>query len=202
MKTLQFSAVLLAGALASAVALAQTPTCPAYGSASGCNTNIVVNADGSLSITAGPGATPYDGSDDNLVGILNNSGHTVNSIHLSGFGADGGIFEFDGDGVDAFGAPGNAQDDSGYGGPLSYFSNITSVIGTDSDGDVNFIGGLANGAQTYFSLEDTFAEAPITPTPVGGGGGTSVTPEPSTFVLLGTGALGIAGSLRRRFLNR
>jgi hypothetical protein len=30
--------------------------------------------------------------------------------------------------------------------------------------------------------------------------GTVVTPEPSSFVLLGTGILGLAGAVRRKFL--
>ncbi len=196
MKVLNLNALLMATALATVPALGQTPTCPAAGSATGCNTTIVINPGGTLTIAAGPGVTPYDGSDDDLVGILNNSGATVNAIALSGSGSAGGIFSFDGDGVDSYLTPAispNPMDASsgGYGGPLSYFTNISAA---QDSGMVNFIGGLASGAQTFFSLENSLGQAVITP------GGPSVTPEPGTLLLLGTGVLGLAGQIKRRFL--
>ena len=201
MSTFKFVPLFLAGAIVSASA--QTPTCPMANAASGCNTTIVINPNGSLTVAAGSGSVPYDGSDDNLVGILNNSGSKVNSITLSGYGADGGIFAFDGDGIDGYlGIAVNSMDASsgGYGGPVSYFTNLSQTVVPYDTGNVNFIGGLANGAQTYFSLEDSFTEAVITPTPVSPGAPSSV-PEPNTLLLLGTGALGIAGTLRRRYFG-
>ena len=197
MKGLKLCAVLLAGAFTSAAAIGQS--CPAAGSAPGCDSTIVINPNGSLTITAVPGSTPYDGNDDNLVGILNSSGHSVSSINLMGSGNGGGLFAFDGDGIDGYTAGSNTTDTTGYGGPLAFFTNITTTSVLDDTGTVNFInGGLANGSSTYFSLESDASGATI----IGGGGGGSVTPEPSTFVLLGTGVLGVAGTLRRRFLNR
>ena len=194
MKVLKSSALLLAGVLASASALAQ---CPTAGQATGCDTTITINPGGGLTITPIAGSTPYDGSDDNLVGITNTSGATVNSISLSGSGNGGGLFAFDGDGIDGYvGISNNAMDSTGYGGPLAYFTNISSDLTT---GDVDFINGLANGAFTYFSLESEATTAVINP---GGGGGGAVTPEPSTLVLMGTGALSLAGGIRRRFLHR
>ena len=193
MKGLTSCAVLLAGALATAPSAFAQPTCPAAGSATGCNSTIIINPDGSLTIAGNSSTAPYDGSDDNLVGILNSSGHTVNSIHLSGAGNGGGLFAFDGDGIDFYvGIPNNPSDPSGYGGPLSFFTNITATNTFADTGDVNFIGGLADGASTYFSLESSAGTTPIF----------TSTPEPSTFVLLGTGALVVAGSVRRRFTKR
>ncbi len=183
MKAYKFAAMIALGTLGTAVSLAQ---CPAFGVASDCTTLITVGSGGSLTVTAGPGGLTYDGADDQLVGFTNNSSSSISSIFLNGNGAP--IFGFDGDGVDAFGAPGS--DPTGYGGPDSTFSGISLDTTT---GVVNFTTPIAPGGFTYFSLEEAFSAATIT-----GNAGGSPTPEPSTLVLLGTGALGLATSIRRK----
>ena len=184
----RFAAVLSAGLLGS-VAYAQ---CGAYGAATDCTTLITVNSSGTLSVVGGPGGTTYDGADDQLVGFTNNWTKPISSITLDG-GSGNAIFGFESDGIDTYGAPGNTTDTTGYGGPDAYFSNI-STDGTM--GVVNFVNAIDPGGFTYFSLEQAFsASNPITGNP---GGGSGVTPEPSTFLLLGTGAAGLIGTLRRR----
>jgi hypothetical protein len=183
MKAFKFAAMIALGAFGTGVSLAQ---CPAFGVATDCTTLIVVDGSGNLTVTAGPGGTTYDGSDDQLVGFTNNSPNPISSIFLNGNGID--IFGFDGDGIDTFGAPGS--DPTGYGGPDSTFSNISPDF---SMGQVNFTTPIAPGGFTYFSLEEAFSPS----TPITGNPGTA-TPEPSTLVLLGTGALGLATTIRRK----
>ncbi|MDQ2832558.1 MAG: PEP-CTERM sorting domain-containing protein [Acidobacteriota bacterium] len=191
MKILHLASFVALGVLTPCLALAQ---CPAAGSALGCTTLITANADGTLTIAGVPAnGTTYDGSDDQLVGLINNTSAPLSSITLSA--PTLAIFGFEADGVDGYGAPGNAMDTTGYGGPDAYFTGISADT---TSGVVNFVTPIAAGGQTYFSLEEAFTTGAITGTT---GGGTGVTPEPSTFVLLGTGAAGLFTTLRRRLLS-
>ncbi|HLI77733.1 MAG TPA: PEP-CTERM sorting domain-containing protein [Acidobacteriaceae bacterium] len=130
------------------------------------------------------------------------------SILLSGSGNGGGLFDFDGDGICTFIGPGrvnassmgtycssaasNGSDPADYQGPDNTFSNISTKSVFDDTGDVN-ITGLAAGGTTFFSLESAPASITIAPPVI------SSTPEPSSLVLLSSGLLGAAATLRRRF---
>jgi uncharacterized repeat protein (TIGR01451 family) len=112
---------------------------------------LVINPDGSVNVYDDPTQPPYDGSEDALIGVVNNSSATVTHLTLNGTTQP---FGFDGDGICAYegvDCSGNTQDSTGYGGPISYFTNIDTE--TFNSGDVNFSGGLAPSASAYFSLE-------------------------------------------------
>lgn len=181
---------------------------PAAAHAAVCPTTANTNTDCGYIITIGPGgvltgspvagANPYDGSDDALIGVVNNSGATyTGSFTLTGSGNGGGLFDFDGDGICTYtNAAYCGGTTFGYEGPLNTFSGITTTSMFHDTGTVN-ITGLADGGTTYFSLESS-------PASINGGGGIIIggpVPEPSTFFLLGTGALGLAANLRRRFVR-
>jgi hypothetical protein len=153
--------------------------------ASACNEIITITNTGVATSIPTGATTNYDGVEDHVLGVINNSSSAVTSLHLVG-GAGSNIFGFDGDGIQSFlGLAANSKDKSGsgYGGPLGFYSNL---VGT-STGNVNFIGGLQPGATTYFSLEE------------GATLNTSITlaPEPATAAVLGAGLVGF-GLLRRR----
>ena len=148
---------------ASAAGCPATGTTP-LGSATACE-SIVINPGGSLTITdpAVPGGAIFDvpPSEDTLFVVTNNSGVTVNSIHLSSPNLD--IFGFDGDGTfsNSNGALNN------YAGPGITFSNIAANV---MSGDVNFTGGLADGASTFFGLEQRLNAQSFVPAPIVGAG--------------------------------
>lgn len=168
-------------ALASfASSLAASPICPTTSfTNTDCAFLITIASNGSISGSVVPGSNPYDGVEDSLVGVINNSSSTfTGSIALSS-GAD--IFGFDGDGICKYPGASAAAfsytcDASGYAGPINTFT-VTNVRA----GFVN-INGLAPGATTFFSLEED-------PNTITSGGGINVggVPEPATMSMIGGG---------------
>jgi PEP-CTERM motif len=177
--------------------------CPAVGADSnGCELVITVTAvNGTGAATAFTVATstpdqgPYDAVEDTLVGVKNSSGAVLTSLALS---SPLDAFAFDGDGPCVPTGLGNtpancSSDPSGYGGPGVSFSGVNASF---TSGTVNFAG-VANGGTAWFALEEAITAAQITP---GGGGGTTSTPEPGSFMLLASGLLGLVGFARRKAL--
>ena|SRR5947209_20545899 len=159
--------------------------------ATGCNVVITIAVNGSIS-TAVTDSTPYELSEDTLIGVLNNSPSAVTSLNISGTN----IFGFDGDGICTFTFTGSGYcsasakagtDPQDYQGPTSTFT-ITNA----NSGTVHFNPAIAgNGGSGYFSLEEPpTANLVITPGPSG-------VPEPGTIFLM-TGGLGLAFLCRKR----
>src|SRR3984893_11213757 len=152
------AAFLLGGTFLAGVASAQ---CPSVGNDTGCGAVITITTTGAQPpVKSSQGL--YDGSDDTLVGVVNNipactGGNSTSACGISIYSIDltsgTNIFSFDGNGINSppFNVPGNAKDNTGYGGPNAYFTNINSA---GTSGRVNFITPIPPGGSSYFSLEN------------------------------------------------
>ena len=181
-KLLTLGALILSASLLASAA----PVCPNTASTNtDCGALATINPDSSITVTPVVGANPYDGSDDALIGVVNNSGATfTGSFTLSGSGNGGGIFAFDNDGICTFvNASYCATAATGYEGPGVVFSGINA---SGTTGTVN-VNGLLAGGTTYFSLEGS--PASIAP---------NLAPEPATMSLFGLGAAGALLLFKRR----
>jgi len=158
--------------------------CPPIGQSASCGVLVEITDTGT-NIFVDPSVPPFDGAEDTLVGVQNDSSATVNSTTLAGTGVNGiPIFALDGDGLCAGytgSPPGCPFGPTSYEGPNTSFSNISTDMTT---GTVNFTGGLAPGGSAYFSLEDALTGASFTtPTPVPTASPTATfTPTPTPTV--------------------
>ena len=200
MKIMNLAAILAVGALIPTAALATT--CPTLTNANstyvsaggGCNTVITISPTNTVSVGI-VNSNPYDGVEDQYVGVVNNGTQSISSLTLTG--GSNSIFEFETtqgyiDGIDTYGIASNSSDTTEYGGPNAFFSGIN---GAQTMGVVNFLTPIAPGGTGYFSHE----RSPSGGTFTGQIGGGQV-PEPSTLMLLGTGVLGLAARVRRFFV--
>jgi hypothetical protein len=119
--------------------------CPPVGADTSCAILIVVS-DKAVNVYSDLSQGPFDGIEDTLIGVQNNSSGTLFSLPLS---SPQPIFSFDGDGLCTFIAC-SWPDPTTYEGPGVSFSGIS---GDQTSGIVNFPSGLGSGQSTYFSLE-------------------------------------------------
>src|SRR5947209_8717291 len=132
-----------------------------------CGYLIDINGSGTTSnVYVDPTIGYYEGQDDILVGVQNDSSNPVSSIHVGVPGSGYGSFGFDGDGLcTPGGGPvpadcpfGPAGDPGDYWGPDA---QLTPDASSSDAGTVTFPTPLQPGQYTYFSLESPFSGATV-----------------------------------------
>jgi len=193
------ASTLIATTLAVGTVLAASPAhatpstpynqCPAIGADASCALLIDQTNSGTTVLQDGTQGV-YDGVEDTLIGVLNESSSPLSSLNLSS-SASIPPFMFDGDGICSGGfspftkAPASTtvvadngsagctySDTNGYGGPDVTYTAISTDL---SSGTVTFSPAIPAGKSTYFSLE-----GPITAQSITVGGAISVTGTPVT----------------------
>jgi hypothetical protein len=169
---------------ASSASAALFGQCPPVGNNQGCSQLIVVNPDGTVVVKVDPAAPPsgYDGVEDTLIGLQNNSGHSISSINLASPSA--AIFSFDSDGLcdppDWPSAPAvippNCPGTQGFGptgyeGPNNTFTNLSPNLLT---GTVQFTSPIPPGGSAYWGLEEALQAGQL----LSGAGGAPITSAP------------------------
>jgi hypothetical protein len=158
-----FASLAFAGSASASPPAPPFMQCPAVGFDTGCAVLIVVNAHGGLESYVDPNQTFYDGAEDELVGVQNQSSSTVLSIVLNG----NDLFGFDLDGLCSGKNESSKQGfqpppaecpfgPTGYEGPNTSFSQYIEPDPerNANEGTVNFLNGaIAPGQSAYFSLE-------------------------------------------------
>jgi hypothetical protein len=131
--------------------------CPAVGDSPSCAILVVINADRTVTVYDDPNVGPYDGIEDTLVGVRNDSPDYVEAITVVGPGTD--LAGFDGDGLCTYGITGCPFGPTGYEGPGTSF--VVEPSRSDAV-EVDFAdGGLGPRGSTYFSLEDVLTHASL-----------------------------------------
>jgi len=218
----------------SAAAAGNNP-CPSTGNAQYCNEIIFISSTGAVTVATSSGtydgvtvnisATPYDGVEDQLVGVIDlDTQGTVNNLGLTGTSIAG----FDGDGANAggtacvttlliatsYGCNGatNSQDAShgatGYAGFDSTTLNANPAGPGDTPGNDNYFTNFTLGGSSAtvnfvggLTAGNSAWFSLEEPASAGGLGVTANVPEPSSIVLLGSLLLVAAGAWRRRLAS-
>jgi hypothetical protein len=154
------------------------------GNNQGCSQLIVVNPNHTVVVKVDPAAPAngYDGVEDTLIGLQNNSGSSISSINLASPSAT--IFSFDGDGlctplqwpaapaITPANCPGTQGfGPTGYEGPNNTFTNISSNTLT---GTVVFTSPIPAGGSAYWGLEEALQAGQL----LSGTGGAPITTAP------------------------
>jgi hypothetical protein len=113
-----------------------------------------------LKVISDPAIGFYEGADDVLVGVQNDSGEPVSSIHIGVPGSGTGSFGFDGDGLCTPGGspvPSECPFGPSVADPFDYQGpDAQLTASSNDDGTVTFPTPLQPGQYTYFSLEAYF----------------------------------------------
>lgn len=131
-----------------------------------CGYLIDITGASASTVHVDPSISFYEGSDDVLVGVQNDSGAAISSIHVGVPGSGYGSFGFDGDGLcTPGGGPVPADCPFGPAGdPGDYFgpdATLAPDAASTDDGTVSFPTPLQPGQYTYFSLEAPFTGAAV-----------------------------------------